>query len=232
MGLELFILAFLVGFFTLGIAAPVLAWAGWTELRRRKLKSGLLRLGATYVEDLGGPSADAPVRLSLHVGEQLVRVAAVVRGGEPLWHLTLSVERATVSAPFALVDRRWARPLPAARRMRPLGRPAARGEDGLELRVKGDDDGFLERHLAEAVASLGGRPGRLLQCVLDNDELTFEVAREGLSEHDLLPWIERMLLFADALGVRGAAPPPILRLSSGEGRIIGSVSGNPVGLPG
>ena len=232
-GLEFLVLLFLVGFFTCGIALPVLAWAGWVEVQRRQLKSGLSRLGARSVDDGESPTADAPIRLALSVGERQVHVAALVRGGVTVWHLKLVVEPGSAAVPFALLDRHWGRPLAATRGMRPVA-DAHVADAPLALWTGGDGDerGFLTRRVPEATAALGNPQRQLLQCVFDGEALLFEVSRAGLSEREILSWVERLLRFADHLGLVAGEPGPVLGLTSPEGRIAAPSSGNPIGLPG
>ena len=231
-GLEYVVLAFILLFMTCGVAVPVLAWAGMYEVRRRELKEGLARLGAHRVLDAAGPSADAPARLSFDFGGHLIEADAVLRGDQSLWHVSLCIEQQSPHIPFALVSSEWGRPLPGARAMPEVVLPRMPAE-GFVLRggPEREDTGW-EGHLRAGLATLGSGTHRLKQCVVTEGKLIFEVERTQMSAQELLVWVQRVLHFAEALGIRGVSAPELLSLPAPDVRIAGALSGNPVGLSG
>lgn len=217
---------------TCGVAFPVLAWAGMYEIRRRELKDGLARLGAHRVLDAAGPSADAPARLSFDFAGHLIEADAIVRADQSLWHVTLCLERGGDHVPFALIAREWGRPLAVARSM-PLAVQSPGFTEGFELRgALGDDAAMLSSRLRVGWSTLGSGTHRLKQCVVTQDRLIFEVERTQMSAQELLVWVQRLLHFANELGIRGVHAPHTLSLPAPDLRIAGALSGNPVGLSG
>lgn len=232
MGLEYVVLAFILLFMTCGVAFPVLAWAGMYEIRRRELKEGLARLGAHRVLDAAGPSADAPARLSFDFAGQLLEADAVVRADQSLWHVTLCLERGSEHEPFALIAKDWGRALPAARSM-PVAAHTLGFTDAFELRGNFEEDGTSSQSRMRAGwSALGSGAHRLKQCVVTRDKLVFEVERTNMSAQELLVWVQRLLHFASALGIKGVIAPQLLDLPPPHARIAGALSGNPVGLSG
>lgn len=260
MVVEYLVLAFLLSFMTCGVAVPVLAWAGFMEWHRRKLCIGLRQRGVSQLADVAGPSADVPLSLALVYRGQEIRVDAVVRGEQELWHLSvpLSWPPAAAGEPrrVALIDRAWGRPLPLARSWTPCRPDVAWADARWELRTAtGEWPEPFGPPLQHALTALGSGRAHLRQMVVDEDALRLEVDRVGLEAAALTPWLERTLAVADALGAtspaRSLLPPAppvapstaVLHAAGGGGvrrdaALAGATcgihpaSGNPLGVPG
>lgn len=201
-------------------------------MRRRELKEGLARLGAHRVLDAAGPSADAPARLSFDFGGHLIEADAVLRADQTLWHVSLCIEQASPHIPFALVSKEWGRPLPNARAM-PEVVQASTLTEGFVLRGGPTSENTdWNGQLRSGWAAMGSGTHRLKQCVVTRDKLVFEVERTQMTAQELLVWVQRVLHFAQALGIRGVHAPQTLNLPAPNVRIAGALSGNPVGLSG